>query len=74
MKELHEKIPDNWPNWNPAVSGLGSGFLKGLSKTVLVPYPDPKFKLKSSFTMNTLWSSHHFFIKDEIILKQYPIT
>ena len=59
LAELHDKIPNDWPDWDPQVKGLGRTFLEGLFESRRGEYPKLPFDLKER-TKRNHWLSDTF--------------
>jgi hypothetical protein len=68
LKELHSKVPNTWPGWEPKVSGLGREFLDGLFDNRRGPRPEFALELNPTVTRNT-WLLERFISTEKRMLR-----
>jgi hypothetical protein len=67
LAELHEKIPDDWADWDPQLKGLGRTFLDGLFEAQRGEYPELSFDLNKKNQRNH-WLSDTFVATEKRML------
>ena len=67
LEELHQQIPNDWPGWEPSLSGLGRHLLDGLFDSARGNYPEPNFEINQP-TVNNRWLSDKFCITERRML------